>query len=256
MHSGKPDLLPAKRLRAYAVPYWVWVLYPILIWGGIGLLTLGLILQSIFLDAQAFETLARNVTHLTAGSQVGALQLATAKLIQFGDWITLTSQKYTLTTLLIFIYAIIEQRSSMHVTIMESSVERTKLLIWAGLILTLSFSLIVMPWRYERLQLDIKQQLTIAVDQNPSLDNVKDILGVHKNLEEHDLKWLLIIVVTGYGNLVTFVVAGLSFALWRLFFGNVPLRNFIRLIVPKIVIRQIDRFGEGFRIDMDVSRDP
>ncbi len=255
MHSGKPNLLPLKRLRAYFVPYAVWILYPVLIWGGIGLLTLVLIVQNIGFDAQAFQKLTAAVTTLAASNQVDTLQLATARLVQFGDWITLTAQKYTLTTVLIFIYAVIEQRSSMHATIMESSVERTKLMIWAALILTLTFSLVVMPWQYEQLQLQIKQQLTVVVDQNPAPEIIRDVLSVHRNLEDHDLKWLLLNVITGYGNLLTLAVAALAFALWRLFFDKVPLRHFIRLIVPKIIIREIDRFGEDFRIDMDVTRD-
>jgi ribosomal protein S18 acetylase RimI-like enzyme len=115
--------------------------------------------------------------------------------------------------------------------------------------------LIVLPYQYQELHSYIRNKVeTLPVDVIYA-GHLSDVLSIQQSLGDHDLKWLMLQIVTGYGNLLTAAIIGLSVFLWRLFFDEVPVKYIVRLLVPKSITERLNQFMEGFEVDMDVKKD-
>lgn len=253
-HNGQFKFFSKYYFRRYLLPYWVWLPYPIVIWAGIGLITFLMIILNISDDLQNVNFYVNHFSSLSLNT-VEDLQYGIIRLIQFGSWILESSQKYILVSLLIFIYAIVEQRTSMHETIMEISVERMKLAIWVGLIFTIGFALVFLPLNYESMHSELRFSIEQLSLSSPAPDSFGDILSAQISLKEHNLQWLLVKTLTGYGNLVVYFVLAFSLFVWRLYFAKFPLRLIIKLIVPKIIIKWVNNFLDILQVDIDLSKD-
>jgi len=252
-YCGEFKYFSRTHFRRFIRPYLAWLPYALFIFGGIGLLTLSMIVGGVAADAAALQSLSNEINTLQV-DDVKHIQFAMIRLIGFGDFISEISQKYVLTTLLIFSYVIIEQRTSMKNTILDTSVERLKYFVWVALIFTLGFSLVILPNQYNAARIRIQDRVEEMTFISMT-DHLTDVLSIQKSLEEHDLKWVFLNIVTGYGNLLTAAVVGIIVYLWRLFFVDVPVRYIIRLIIPRYILERMNRFGEGFSVDMDIKRD-
>jgi hypothetical protein len=253
-YCGEFNLFSKEQFRKFVRPYWAWVLYPLVIFGGTGLLVFVMIVGGIGVDIERLQAYTAQIYAIPI-KEVEDVQLAMIRLNEFGGFISTISQKYVLTSILTFMYVIIEQRSSMKRTILDSSIERLKYVVWSGMIFTLVFSLIVLPYQFQELHSYIRSHVeTMPVDAMYA-GHLNDILGLQQLLADHDLRWLILQILTGYGNLLTVAIIGFSYFLWRLFFEDVPVKQIVRLIVPKLITDQIDSFAQGFQIDMDFKKD-
>ena len=241
--------------RKYIRPYWAWFPYPLLIFGGIGILTFVMIVEGIISDADAIRLYAGQINSILL-ADIEHIQYATIRLIEFGDLISEISQKYVLTTALIFLYVIIEQRSSMHNTILDTSVERLKYFVWAGLIFTVGFSLVVLPSQYDSIHMRIQNSIESMSYDLIYPDHLGDVLSMQKTLEDHDLRWVFLKIVTGYGNILTAAIVGIGIVAWRLFFEKVPVKYILGLVVPKYIMNRLEKISEDFRVDMNIQNDP
>jgi ribosomal protein S18 acetylase RimI-like enzyme len=235
-------------------PYWVWLFYPLLIFGGTGLLVFMMIVGGIAVDIERLQAYITQIYN-TSIKEVVDVQFALIRLNQFGNFISSISQKYILTSVLTFIYVIVEQRSSMRNTILDSSVERLKYAVWSGMIFTIIFSLMVLPSQYQELHSYIQNRAEALPLGSVYPDHLNDMLAIQQSLADHNLKWLMLQIVTGYGNLLTAAIIGFSVFLWKFFFDDVPVKYIVRLMVPKFVLERFDQFTEGFDVDMDVRKD-
>lgn len=235
-------------------PYWVWLFYPLLIFGGTGLLVFMMIVWGISIDIERLQVYRAHIYNISI-NEAADVQLAIIRLNQFGSFISSISQKYVLTSVLTFIYVIIEQRSSMRNTILDSSVERLKYAVWTGMIFTVIFSLVVLPSQYQELHSYLQNRVEALPFESVYPDHLSDVLAIQQSLADHNLKWLMLQIVTGYGNLLTAAIIGLSVFLWKFFFDKVPVKHIVRLMVPKNIMEWFDQFTEGFDVDMDVKKD-
>lgn len=256
-YSGGVRYFSKEHFVKYVRPYLVWMMYPLFIFGGIGLLTFAMILGGLAEDIgqlQIYVTRIKSVPLL----EIEDVQFALIHLREFARFVSSISQKYVLTTLLIFIYVVIEQRSSMRHTILDTSVERLKYAVWTGLLFTIGFALVVLPLQYDGAMNHIQDglvRLTVDRDQLVADQHLGDVLSVQQFLEDHDLQWLMLQIVTGFGNLFTAAIIGLSVFVWRLFFDKVPVRYIVRLVVPKYIIERMNRLAEDFSIDINLKDD-
>lgn len=256
-YSGGFRYFSKEHFVKYVRPYLVWMMYPLFIFGGIGLLTFAMILGGLAEDIgqlQIYVTRIKSVPLL----EIEDVQFALIHLREFARFVSSISQKYVLTTLLIFIYVVIEQRSSMRHTILDTSVERLKYAVWTGLLFTIGFALVVLPLQYDGAMNHIQDglvRLTVDRDQLVADQHLGDVLSVQQFLEDHDLQWLMLQIVTGFGNLFTAAIIGLSVFVWRLFFDKVPVRYIVRLVVPKYIIERMNRLAEDFSIDINLKDD-
>lgn len=254
-HCGSYRYFSSTHFRKYIRPYWAWFPYPLLIFGGIGILTFVMIVEGIISDADAVRLYAGQINGILL-MDIEHIQYATIRLIEFGDLISEISQKYVLTTALIFLYVIIEQRSSMHNTILDTSVERLKYFVWAGLIFTVGFSLVVLPSQYDSIHMRIQNSIESMSYDLIYPDHLGDVLSMQKTLEDHDLRWVFLKIVTGYGNILTAAIVGIGIVAWRLFFEKVPVKYILGLVVPKYIMNRLEKISEDFRVDMNIQNDP
>ncbi|MBI4770870.1 MAG: hypothetical protein HY784_10795 [Chloroflexi bacterium] len=154
------------------------------------------------------------------------------------------SQKYVIAALLLVFYVVAEQRTYMKETLWPDSVDRLKVLTWTVLTLTLGFGLIYLPARYAGVHGGVQQTLEKVVRGLTGTDEASVLLGVQSYLETHDLKWLLVKVATGYGNLITLMLVGGGLLLRRVLFQNVPLIGMLRLVLPSFALRPLTQLME------------
>lgn len=188
-----------EHFRKYMRPYWAWFFYGLLVFGVVRLLLVVVVAESIISDIARLQSYTVQVDPASI-SDIKQVQMAVVYLNNLGDFISSVSQKYMLTSVLIFLYALVEQRSFMVNTVLDTSVEWLKYIVWIGLILTISFSFFILPYQYLEAQVDIRKGLeALQVDGG----NSAEILSVQRTLRDYDLKWLMLQIVAGYGNLST-----------------------------------------------------
>jgi len=238
--------------KIYLIPYWCWWPYPVFIFGGVGVLTFMMVINSVVSDLSNLQSYSSSIDNiLRAMTDVEHVQYALVRLIGFGSLVSATSQKYILTTLLIFLYVIIEQRSSMRWTYLDNSVERLKYVVWVVLVFTIGLSIIVLPSQYQMFHSRLQKEVQKVSFDYVYPDHLSDVLSIQKSLDDHDLKWVFLEIVTGPGNLLTLAIVSLSVFVWQNYIkGKVPPRTLLRLIVPLYIADRIDRFAEGFSVDM------
>jgi len=215
------------------------------------MITFWLIVLGIAADAVSLQSRISDINNIGL-IDPEHIQFATIRLTQFGGFAAAVSQKYVLTALLIFIYVIVEQRSSMRYTILDTSVDRIKFVALFFFVFTIVFALILLPNRYEALHAHIQNQVEIMTFDP---DHLNDILSIQESLEEHDLRWVFLKIITGYGNILTASIVGACIVLYRLFFDKVHVKYILRLIIPNYIMERINRFGEGFSIDMNIKNE-
>ncbi len=253
-HSGSYHPLTRQHFRTYLRPYLAWVLHPVALWAGIGLITLFMIVMNITVDLDGLQRL-RLMFSSTTVQTVADLQLASLYLVEFGGRIALVSQKYVVTTLMAAVYVFLEQRSTMRETIFENSIERLKTGVWLGLIFTIGFSAIWLPGQYEDMYVGLRRALEVLTPATTQAEEIGLLITVQAYLEAHDIRWLLLTIATGYGNLTTLaIISGVVFV-WRVFFKDVPIRAILQLFLPRYLIQAIASLAGSFRIDLDVTKD-
>lgn len=253
-HCGEFTFFSKSHFKKYIRPYLFWWPYPLFVFAGIGLLTLLMVIGGIAADIASLQSLSREISNIPLAT-VEDVQYAIIRLIEFGSLISVMSQKYVLATLFIFIYVIIEQRSSMRYTILDASVERLKYFVWGLLIFTVGFSLVVLPSTYETLHSRIQDYVRMMSVIPPLPEHLNDVLSIQKSLEEHDLKWVFLKIVTSYGNILTASIVGVSVFVWKSLFKEVKVKYIVRLIVPKYLTERMERIGENFVIDMNIENE-
>ncbi|HRE25948.1 MAG TPA: hypothetical protein PK954_04890 [Anaerolineales bacterium] len=253
-HCGHFRPFNRRHFRDYVLPYLVWIPHPVAIWGGIGLVTLTAILLNIGLD---LATLASAITRYqqAATGTVAQLQIVAIQVVEFGARVSAMSQKYVVTTLLLFAYVFLEQRSTMRETILESSVDRLKTGVWLGLLFTVGFSLVWMPWNFDQLHLGLRDRVSAFALTAASAAEAADLIALQGYLEDHDLRWVMLSILTGYGNMVSLAAAASAVVLWRVYFGAAPIRTLLRIFLPRYAIGLGKWFVERFQLDLDVQRD-
>ncbi|MBK9209377.1 MAG: hypothetical protein IPL71_14165 [Anaerolineales bacterium] len=205
--------------------------------------------------ANDFVSVQHNVIGLQSLpiNDIPSIQFSTMRLIQFGDFTSAISQKYILTVVLVFVYVVIEQRSSMHYTILDNSVERVKYFVWALLLFAVLFSMVYLPDQYMQIHERLRHQVEVMSFSDLYPDYLGTALSLQKTLEDHDAQWLYLSIITGYGNLITASVVATVVFFWKMLFDKAPPRVIARLFVPKPLMDGFERFGQGFSIDVNLE---
>ena len=77
------------------------------------------------------------------------------------------------------------------------------------------------------------------------------MLDVQGHLEDHNLNWLMLEIITGYGNLVALAIVGSVLLLRRVLFRKLPVVEMIHLILPSLVCDGISRITDQFGVDFE-----
>jgi hypothetical protein len=229
--------------REFTGPYLVTLGYQIAIVAFTAGVVGAAVLVGLYVDQQALRGHLDVLAGLPLDS-AASLQVAAVKLVDFGRWLAGISQKYIVTSLFIFIYLAVEQRTALRATIHSSSIETAKVGVWAVFLISLGFSLSVLPNYYEAqhsriFEAVVDQALQPAAAANAA--EAEQLLVVQQYLDQVDIRWLLLRAVTGYGNLFAAGLLALAAAIHRFFFHGYSALAFLRIIVPAFIISRAIR---------------
>lgn len=240
--------------KKYSKPYWIWSLYPITMFVVLGFFTLLIMVLNISDDLAYQDQIIKTIGSIKI-TTIQDLQLGIIQLNQFGYWIASVSQKYILTTLLFFAYLLFEQRSLLHSTILDSSVERLKLAGWILMFFAIGYSLIFLPIKYTQLHSGMLENINSLVSASVAEEDLGDILSSQSTLQDHDLQWLVLYSLTGFGNLVSYFIIAFAIFTWRAYFSKYPLRFVVQLLVPKIILNGLKNTFGDVQVELDLNKD-
>lgn len=225
-------------------PYLMWIPYIIGVYYLMGGLIAVVLVTCAQYDVRALSELSTSVQSIH-GTGLESIQLATLELNSFGRHISSFSQKYILVSILAFIFVFIEQHSYMENTQFLVSLNIMKIGVFLLLIGVLAVSLVYLPMIYN----DVHDQIQIRLDNLmgtlSASEGITDTLTVlretQEHIESHDLRWLFLNTITGFGNIISLIVVGGILLIRNIFFKEIPFRRMAEYILPTFVIKAVDK---------------
>lgn len=247
--------------RYIRLPYLMWIPYLIGVYYLMGGLIVAVLVTCAQHDIRTLSELSNSVQSMHVTS-IESIQLAALELNRFGRQISFYSQKYILAIILAIIFVVIEQHSYMEKTQFGVSMDIMKAGVLFMFIGILVVSLGYLPMIYR----DVHFQIQIALDNMVGTlsisEEITDTLTVlretQEHIESHDLRWLFLNMITGYGNIISLTVIGGSFLLRNVFFKEVPFRKMAQLMLPTFFMNAIDQVTNtfGFQYSADALATP
>lgn len=247
--------------RYIRLPYLMWIPYLIGVYYLMGGLIVAVLVTCAQHDIRTLSELSNSVQSMHVTS-IESIQLAALELNRFGRQISFYSQKYILAIILAIIFVVIEQHSYMEKTQFGVSMDIMKAGVLFMFIGILVVSLGYLPMIYR----DVHFQIQIALDNMVGTlsisEEITDTLTVlretQEHIESHDLRWLFLNMITGYGNIISLTVIGGSFLLRNVFFKEVPFRKMAKLMLPTFFMNVIDQVTNtfGFQHSADALATP
>jgi hypothetical protein len=124
-----------------------------------------------------------------------------------------------------------------------------------GLIFTLGFSLVYQPREYEVSHGNLQQQLLIFASGQADSEDLGYLIDLQQYLEEHNVEWIVVNTLTGYGNILTLILVGTSLVFWRAYFKDIPLSAVLALLLPQKVKELLDKIADSIKLDLELEDD-
>jgi hypothetical protein len=245
------QLISQRGFREYFVPYLVRLPgFFAAILGIFGILVINIII-GIQNDFKVLLNTSNEIFSLLQHPQMNLAdhQIISLRLVGFGDWISISSQKYIVISLLLLFLLVFVQSSFLRRTIFEASVNKYKLMFWIIAIASIGFSVIYLPLLYFNLQHDVHnslQDLIRSFQAAPPApaDGFSNLLSLEEFLLEHDTSWLILRIFSGYGNIAVAITIFGGFLIKKVFLSEVSAITLLSLLLPA---RLSDRLSKYFR---------
>ena len=125
------------------------------------------------------------------------------------------------------------------------------------LIGVLTVSLVYLPMIYN----DVHDQIQIRLDNLTGTlsasEGITDTLTVlretQEHIESHDLRWLFLNTITGFGNIISLIVVGGILLIRNIFFKEIPFRRMAEYILPTFVIEAVDKAISTFGLQSSTA---
>jgi hypothetical protein len=229
-----------------------WIPYGISVWGGLALFTIFTVALGIIEDVNFLKSPIQQVSAISSPS-LKEFQMMTIALIDLGREMIVISQKYIISSLLTFVYLILEQRSNMRYTVRKTSIEWLKIAAWFGLFIALGFALIYQPRTYEVSHTNVQQELLNFANGQMSNEDLSYVIEIQQHLENHNVEWIVLSTLTGYGNILTLLFVGSSFLFWRAYLKDIPLASVLALLLPGRVNTILERVANNIKLDLNIE---
>lgn len=231
------------------LPYLMWIPYIIGVYYLMGGFIVAVLVITARSDISILSELSSSVQSIQ-GTGIESFQLSTLELNRFGRHISSFSQKYILVSILAFIFVVIEQHSYMEKTQFLVSLNLMKIGVFLLLIGVLAISLGYLPYIYDDVHNDIQNGLddlmgTLSVSEEIS-DTLTVLRETQEHIESHNLRWLFLNIITGFGNIISLAGIGGILLIRNVFFKEIPFRRMAELILPTFLIKAIDKIISTF----------
>lgn len=176
-----------------------------------------------------------------------SLQLISMKLVSFGDWISLASQKYMVTSLLLLFFIIFVQSSFLNQVVFQASIDKYKFVFWIIALTSLSFSAIYLPVQYSTLYANTQTTLIEYIDTfqsrivNSSTE-LSSLLSLEDFLLNHDVNWLILKLFSGYGNMAAAITIIGGIVIKKVFLSDVEASAVLSLLLPSKLFNYLNKY--------------
>ncbi len=225
-------------------PYLVSLPYMLAVVAGVGGLITAAIVLSVNVDLNDLQELSKKLEQYPT-STANDLQIAAILLVDFGQWIARLSQKYIAASILAFVYLVVEQRSIFHKTILPESIDKIKLGVWVLFFVSLGFSILYLPSQYSRLHVMILNAVEVNGTKFQNLEELGVVMNVQQYLGDHDPQWLILQIISGYGNVLLIVLLGTMVLVKNLFFSDESFLSFAKLLIPSYLANRLESYAIG-----------
>lgn len=235
--------------REFLVPYlFKLISFLAVIFGILSVLVIGII-RGIQADFNQLFISTSELMSLLDSSIINStsLQLIAMKLVGFGDWISLSSQKYMVTSLLLLFFIIFVQSSFLNQVVFQASVDKYKFVFWIIALASLSFSAVYLPIQYSTLYASTQTTLMAYMDTFQSeLANSSTELSTLLTLEDfllnHDVNWLILKLFSGYGNIAAaFTIIG-GIVIKKVFLSNIDTSVVLSFLLPSKLLAYFNKY--------------
>jgi hypothetical protein len=261
LYLGPRRLASARGLkhsfREHTVPHMAYLPYNLAIWCGVAPITISAILDQVSHELRQIQTIVGDLTSLVSAPSflsVADLLRGTITVAQSGERIAVMSQKYVVAGFLILLYVVAEQQTNMKRTLEPTALDRLKYVAWVVIIMSLAFGMVFLPTRFAEVHAVLHGALGELSGQLIGTSELRNALEVQKNLESHGPKWLMLEILTGYGNLITWTLLGGLFFLRRVLFTDVPVVAVLELLLPSHLFTGIGRLAGHLGVGLESSQ--
>jgi hypothetical protein len=193
---------------------------------------------------------------------LGGLQLGAVQLSELGRMVSFYSQKYLMVSVLAIVFVAVEHHSYMEKTQWLGNLDVMKLgvvVLFAG---ALVISLVQRPITYRTVHAGIQdaldQQVKTISTSDDRLEEGAILRDTQEFLENHDINWVYVKTLTGYGNILTLIIVGGALLVQRLFFKDTWVRKFVDLMLPEFIVKAAAKATNtfGFKRSPDSQTEP
>jgi hypothetical protein len=242
--------------REHTVPHIAYLPYNLAIWCAVAPITISAILDQVSRELRQIEAVFGNLASLVSGRpelSVADLLRGTITVGQSGERIAVMSQKYVAAGFLILLYVVAEQQTNMKRTLLPSSLDRLKYVAWVVIVVSVVFGMVYLPTRFAEVHAVLHDALAEVSGQISGASELRSALEVQKYLESHGPKWLMLEILTEYGNLLTWTLLGGLVFLRRVLFRDIPVAAVLELLLPSHLFTAFERLTGHLGVELEGS---
>jgi hypothetical protein len=165
-------------------------------------------------------------------------------LVDFGELIASISPKYVLASVFAFLFIFFQQKTNLRYYMLPTTLDFYKTVVWLIFVVTLSFSIIVLPSQYQAQYTVLQNALAqTANSAYTSLNYIKlaEASELHNHLESYDSIWLFGKILRGYGSTATVILAGALLFIQKIILRGASIKVFLEIILPSFASSIIDK---------------
>lgn len=236
-------------LREFFIPYIAKMFsFFAVIFGILGILIINIVI-GIQNDFDQLFYYSNALLHMLQIPEPTALnfQLISMKLVGLGDWISLSSQKYMVTSLLLLFFIIFVQSTFLGNIVFKTSVDKYKFIFWIIALLSLAFSAIYLPLQYSHFYNQTQASLlryvdTIQSNINHPPDELSNLVSLEDFLLDHDVNWLILKIFSGYGNMAAAITILGGVVIKKVFLYDVKATVILSLLLPSTLFETLNKY--------------
>ena len=226
-----------KSFRPLVLPYLFWIPYIVGVYYLMGGLAVLNVAEVALADYQ-------NLSGTPASLQVGEIQSmedvlqGALRLAGFGRWMAVGAQKYLVVSILLFVFLIVEQHSYMEGTQWLGNLDALKIAVGLIFLATIAVGLIILPMEYGRAFSIFQASIETRFAKETSMADLDRLLSLQQFLDNHDLNWVFLSILTGRGNLLALIFLGGIVLIKRVFFEELPWQHVANLMLPSFITKR------------------
>lgn len=228
--------------RNHIVPYLSLLPFALAIWAVMVMTAISIIVRGALLDVRSLERSAAEFSaqlgsYVPTPDSPDELQKTANGIFALGGEIAIDSQKYVIVSLLTFSYLMLLQLTNLRSNILEESIDRVKIVAWVVFLVAVGFSLVYAPTRYLGVHTQLRDAWVRLIELPEA--NQFEISYLLDQIEAHNLSWLMLKIVTGFGNVMALVIVGGALLLRKTVFKKTSVPQILYWLLPRYIFNPL-----------------